>query len=102
MSPFTFRFTAPLWIWSGAASWYFITLPFDVTDAIDEISAESTRGFGSVRVSATIGNTIWTTSIFPSKEHKSFILPVKAKVRTAEHIGCGDKCEVELGLVDFG
>ena len=98
-----FQFKGPLWKWQGdgPASWHFVTLPFDVTDEIDEICAEATRGFGSVRVEATIGRTTWTTSVFPSKEQQSFILPVKAPVRRAEGLGDGGTTHVTLRLVDF-
>jgi len=97
----TFDFAAELWLYGGKATWHFLTLPFEITDEIDEISRESKRGFGSVRVHATIGATTWTTSIFPDTKRESFILPVKASVRKAERLADGDKCAVRLQLVDF-
>ena len=100
-----FEFTAPVWKWSSsssATSWHFITLPFDVTDEIDDLTSNATRGFGSVRVKVTIGTTTWTTSVFPSKEQKSFILPVKAPVRKAESLSDAIPAHVHLELVDFG
>ncbi len=98
----TFEFEEPLWIWRGGSgtSWHFVTLPFDVTDEIDDLCSESKRGFGSVRVKATIGRTTFTTSIFPSSEQQSFILPVKAQVRTAESLAAGTPCAVTLELLD--
>lgn len=98
----TFDFIAPLWVWSGGGgtSWHFLTLPFDVTDDIDEICCETKKGFGSVRVNATIGRTSFTTSVFPSKEQKSFILPVKAQVRKAESLVVGTACAITLTLLD--
>ena len=98
-----FEFEAPLWIWNGggATSWHFVTLPFEITDEIDELCSETKRGFGSVRVNAMIGHTAFTTSIFPSKEQKSFILPVKAIVRKAEGLADGTACAVTLELLDI-
>lgn len=98
----TFEFEAPLWIWTGGSgtSWHFVTLPFDITDAIDELYSETKKGFGSVRVKATIGRTAFTTSIFPSNEQKSFILPVKAQVRTAERLADGTPCAITLELFE--
>ena len=102
MTTHSFEFTASLWLYGGKATWHFLTLPFVVTDEIDEITRESKRGFGSVRVRATIGGTTWTTSVFPDNGRKSFILPVKASVRKAEGLVDGSNCKVRLQLVDFG
>ena len=99
----SFEFEAAVWIWNGGSgtSWHFLTLPFDVTDEIDDITTGKQGGFGSVRVTATIGRTSFTTSVFPSKEQKSFILPVKASVRKAEHLAAGTMCVVSLELLDI-
>jgi hypothetical protein len=97
-----YRFTSPLWIWdaSGDGSWHFVTLPEDAADEIKAI-AEGTvrRGFGSVRVEVTVGPSTWRTSIFPSKESGSFVLPVKKAVRTAADVEEGDDVDVELVLL---
>ena len=53
------------------------------------------RGWGSLKVVATIGESRWSTSVFPSKD-SGWILPVKAAVRKAEGLGVGDAVEVTL------
>lgn len=94
------RFTAELWRYeSDAAAWYFVTLPEELADEIEEASATARRGFGSVRVSATLGATTWQTSLFPSKEAGSYILPVKKAVRTAEDVAQGDAVDVAVALL---
>ena len=55
------------------------------------------RGFGSLKVMATIGGSCWRTSVFPSREG-GWMLPVKAAVRKAEVIGEGDEVELVLSL----
>ena len=97
-----FQFEAAVWKWQGdgPATWRFVTLPFDLTDEIDELTTGRQGGFGSVRVEVTVGRTTWATSVFPSKEHKSFILPVKAAVRKAEGLADGTIASVTLRLVD--
>jgi hypothetical protein len=100
--PHRYRFTAPLWIWeaSGEGSWHFVTLPEDAADEIKAIADGGVRrGFGSVRVEATVPPTTWRTSIFPSKESGSYVLPVKKAVRAAAGIDDGDHVEVELTLL---
>ena len=93
------EFDAEVWLWKADAAWHFITVPEEVADEIEDAVIEW-RGFGSVRVQATIGATTWRTSIFPSKEIGSFILPVKKSVRSAEDLGEGDTCAVVISLTD--
>ncbi len=95
----TYRFTAPLWRWKGDSAWHFVTLPFDQSDEIDERTTTTHGGFGSVKVRVTVGGTTWTTSLFPSSEQKSYILPVKAAVRKAEALTEGHPVMVALELV---
>jgi hypothetical protein len=56
------------------------------------------RGFGSVKVTARIGDTRWQTSLFPQKGGGWF-LPVKKPVRLAEGLDFGDAIEGELELL---
>jgi hypothetical protein len=90
------RFSAPLWLHSGG-SWHFVTMPGDLTDDV-KARVGGTRGFGSVRVRATIGGTTWTTSVFPATE--GYVLPVKRAVRGAEDLDIGDVAEVTLAILD--
>jgi hypothetical protein len=55
------------------------------------------RGFGSVRVAASIKGIAWRTSIFPQKEG-GYLLPIKAGVRRRADIAAGDEVEVMLEL----
>ena len=93
--------TGPIWLWSeGKGSWHFFTIPSD--DAI-EIRLESAasgirRGFGSLKVEASIYGVAWRTSIFPQKSG-GYILPIKADVRRRAGIGAGDEVSVSLQLL---
>lgn len=90
------RFSAPLWRYPGEGGWTFVTLPTDLADEIaDTVGARP--GFGAVPVEVRIGDTRWTTSIFPDKKAASYLLPVKRAVRDAEGLRVGDTVTVELG-----
>ena len=95
----TFEFSAPLWQYPGEGGWYFVTVPEEISDDIADLTAGSHKGFGSVRVTATIGNTTWQTSVFPSKSG-TYLLPVKKPVRTAEHLTEGTPVQTHLQLAD--
>lgn len=53
------------------------------------------RGFGSIKVRVTVGNSSWDTSVFPDKSGV-YLLPLKAPVRKAEQIQVGQKITVHL------
>jgi hypothetical protein len=99
------RICAPLWRWTGqgnGAGWFFITVNGAAAEALSGTALMRRlegmgRGFGSLRVQVTIGDTRWQTSVFPMKDG-GWLLPVKAAVRKAEQIGEG--CEVKATL-DF-
>lgn len=93
-----YRFRTELWMHTGDAAWHFVTLPFDIADEIDERAATPRRGFGAVRVKVTIGATAWATSIFPDSARRSYVLPIKKAVRSAEDLHEGDHVEVSLEL----
>ena len=92
--------TRPVWLWSeGKGSWHCFTIPADEAVEIRLESAASgiRRGFGSVRVEATINGVAWHTSIFPQKSG-SYILPIKADVRRRAEVAAGDEVTVSLNL----
>ena len=93
-----YRFTTDVWQVPDG-SWHFVTLPFEVSDEIDESSLAARRGFGSVRVEITIGATTWRTSVFPDSKAGAFVLPVKRAVRTREHLAAGDQVDVDLLVI---
>lgn len=95
-----YRFTAPLWLHQGEGSWYFVTVPEDVSDEITDLTEGSRKGFGSVRVTVTVGTSTWQTSVFPTKTG-TYVLPVKKPVRTAENLTEGIPVETQLTLTDF-
>ena len=91
-------FDAELYPWEAGAGWVFITVPADESDAIDDATS-LTGGFGSVKVNVTIGDTQWSTSLFPSKQEEAYVLPIKKEVRKAEGIDIGDTATITLQLV---
>jgi hypothetical protein len=96
-------FDAELWLWDARRddSWVFVSVPVETSEEIKERSAGPRRGFGSVRVRASIGGSTWTTSIFPDSMRGCYVLPVKRAVRKAEELDVGDVAPVRLELIDM-
>lgn len=79
--------------WRGPAPYYFVPLPPDEADLIDEVKADVAY-WGVIPVTASLGDTSFTTSMFPREE--TYFLPLKVAVRRAEGVGLGDLVEVRL------
>jgi hypothetical protein len=92
----TWTFDAELW---REQAWHFVTVPDDVSDDVEERHGASAGGFGSVRVEVTVGGTTWRTSLFPSKERRAYVLPVKKAVREAEDVDEGGTATFTLRVV---
>ena len=97
----TFEFAAPLWRYPGADGWHFVSLPAEISADITDITAGIQRGFGSVRVTVTIGAISWRTSLFPDSTAGTYLLPVKKAVRVAEHLAAGDEVRAQLQIADI-
>jgi hypothetical protein len=92
----TWEITGPLWYWRGPAPWYFVTVPDEESAALREVAAAVTYGWGMVPVTATVGGTTWTTSLWPQEDR--YVVPVKAAVRRAERLEEGDPVTLRLSL----
>ena len=99
--------TASLWRWASPtapAAWFFLTIDSTAGEALSGIALMrrlelgQSRGFGSLKVIAKIGESRWQTSVFPQKG-QGWMLPVKASVRRAEHIGESDLVTLELEVL---
>lgn len=85
-----FKMQAEVWCHPEAGGWHFLTLPQKESEIIRKAFSAIKQGWGSLPVTATIGQTLWETSIFPDSKSGSYVLPLKAEVRKKEKFGLGD------------
>ncbi|HEY7271762.1 MAG TPA: DUF1905 domain-containing protein [Actinoplanes sp.] len=90
------EFSGEIWFWKGPAPWHFVTVPDDECGALESTAATVSYGWGMIPVTARIGRTTWTTSLFP--KDGQYLVPVKARVRTAEGVDVGDVVTVRLAV----
>ncbi|WP_229072802.1 DUF1905 domain-containing protein [Actinoplanes sp. DH11] len=97
------EFEAELWVWAArpAETWTLVSLPVETSAHIREMAGGVRRGFGSLRVRATVGTSTWTTSVFPDSGRSAYVLPVKAAIRKAESLSVGDTTSVRVELLDL-
>lgn len=106
MSADTVSFTAPLLAWRTEkyGDIFYVVIGGEAAEAIGahelvrRLELGRRRGFGSVKVDATIGDSRWSTSVFPPKEGRWF-LPVRKAVCRAEGLEAGEEVAVRLELL---
>lgn len=77
-------------------------MPAKEANALKQIQVgKQRRGWGAIKVKATIGATTWETSIFPDSKRDTYLLPLKAKVRQKEGIAEGSRVTVTLKTIGF-
>jgi len=83
-----------IWYWRGPAPFYFVTVPDDEAAALESVSGMVTYGWGMIPVTARMGDTEWTTSLFP--KDGGYVVPVKDAIRKAEGVDAGDTVRLRL------
>ncbi|MEV4352536.1 DUF1905 domain-containing protein [Actinoplanes sp. NPDC049596] len=96
-------FESELWIWDARKdeSWTFVSLPVEVSEEIRDLTEGMRRGFGSLRVRASVGTSTWQTSIFPDSQKGAFVLPIKRAIRKAQNLEPGDTAAITVELLDL-
>jgi Domain of unknown function (DUF1905) len=102
----TISFAAPLSVWRTEkyGDIGYVTIEGAAAGAIGahelmrRLELGQRRGFGSVKVEAVVGDSCWSTSVFPQKGGGWF-LPVKKAICRAEGLAAGDEVGVRLALL---
>ncbi len=86
-----------MWKYPGEkASWYFVSLPREVSDSIATLPRA--KGWGSRKVMVRVGAHSWETAIFPDKR-TGFLLPLKKEVRQIIGAETGKDIDFILTLI---
>jgi hypothetical protein len=96
LAPMNLEFRGEVWFWRGPAPYHFLSAPEDESAELKSTAALVTYGWGMVPVAVSIGETRWTTSLWP--KNGGHVVPLKDKVRAAEGIDVGDTVTVRLGV----
>jgi hypothetical protein len=91
-----FRFATTVIYWRGPAPFFYAPIPAEQLERLRPAARAVTYGWGCVPVEATIGETVFTTSLFP--KDGGYLLPVKAAVRKQTGITAGDTIDVVMTI----
>lgn len=86
MSQGIFNLSSRVSVYPGVGGWRFISVPKRESAYIKHTYGQYAKGWGSLRVSVTLGSTSWQTSIFPDAKSATYLLPLKAAIRKKEGI----------------
>lgn len=90
------EFSGEVWFWRGPSPFYFVTVPEEECLQLQETSSSVSYGWGMIPVTASVGDTEWTTSLFPKDGR--YVVPLKDAVRKAEQIDEGDAVALRLTI----
>ena len=88
------QFRGEVWHWRGPSPYHFVSLSEEASGPIRDIASVVTYGWGMIPVEATVGETTWTTALFP--KDGGYVLPIKDAVRLGEGIVTGDVVSVRM------
>jgi hypothetical protein len=88
------KFSNQVIYWRGPAPFYFVPVPQEQSDEIKTFSKLISYGWGVMPITATIGNTTWTTALFPKDGR--YLLPLKNDIRFGEELCLDELVEVTL------
>ncbi len=89
-------FSGEVWFWRGPSPYHFVTVPDEECAALEAVAPLVSYGWGMIPVTAEIGGTRWTTSLFPKDGR--YIVPLKDVVRRAEVLDIGDIVTIRLAV----
>lgn len=100
------RATLPLTRWQGEkAVYHLVTFTGPEAEALaghalmQRLEFGRRAGFGSIKVTARIGDTEWRTSVFPQSKSTEWILLISKKVMRLEGLTQGDNVSLIVELL---
>ncbi|WP_137754050.1 DUF1905 domain-containing protein [Sphingopyxis sp. L1A2A] len=87
-------FDAEIIEWRGPPPYLFAAVPDDLVGEVRYAAREASYGWGMVPVTAQIGASAFTTSLF--RRGDTYVVPIKVAVQRAEGIGLGDRVAITL------
>lgn len=95
MSAMDFEFEGPVVEWRGPAPYYFLRVPEEESEDI-KVAAKGIEYWGQVPVLVRIGQTEFTTALFPKDGR--YLIPLKDAVRKSSGIDVDEVLTVAVTL----
>ena len=90
------EFDGVIFHWRGPSPFHFVAVPEPESALLQSASKIITYGWGMIPVTATVGATTWTTSLFP--KDGGYLVPIKDKIRKTEGLDLDSMITIRLTL----
>jgi hypothetical protein len=88
------EFEGEIIYWRGPAPFLFVAVPERPSRDLKAISSGVTYGWGVIPATLRVGQTEWTSSLFPKDGR--YLVPIKMSVQKAENLKVGDTVFIRL------
>lgn len=92
-----YEFSTKAYQYSSTAEmcgWTFVSLPKEISKKIRDNFKCLEEGWGRMKVTASIGNSVWQTAIWFDTKQDTYLLPLKAEIRKKENIILDKKIKI--------
>ena len=93
----TIHFTATTIWWKGPAPFLYAPIPPEAAGEIRSMAKQLSYGWGAIPVTARMGTSTWTTSLFP--KGGTYLVGIKKAVQDAQSVAVGQTVTL---VVEFG
>ena len=90
------EFDGELILWRGPSPYVFLPIPDAESAEIAAVATLVTYGWGVIPVSVRIGDSSWTTSLFPRDGR--YLVPIKVAIQKAEGLEVGEPVTASLRI----
>lgn len=91
----SYEFQAEMWQYqTPKGGWYFVSLPIEISHEIRTNLKWQEEGWGRLKAVAIIGTTSWKTAIWFDTKLNTYLLPIKAEIRSKNQLKLGGKLEI--------
>ncbi len=93
-----FEFNSKMWKYPAPGGWHFVSLPKYVSSEIRENLQWQEEGWGRMKATAEIDHHKWETAIWFDSKIETYVLPIKAAIRTKANVQIDQNVKVNIWL----
>ena len=76
-----YDFSAKMWQHDSPGGWFFVSIPIEMSKEIRTNLSFQEEGWGRMKTRAKIGDIEWESAIWYDSKSKTYLLPIKSKIR---------------------